>query len=79
MLGFKKAAQTLDDVGWPLGNFSLKTDPRETQDLAAAKPELVARAEQIFKTARDNSPDWVPGDDTWRKEAIERREKAAEK
>ena len=66
-------------LGGAVEIYNLKTDPSETQDLAAGKPELVAKAEEIFKTARDNSPDWVPGDDTWRKKAIERREKAAEK
>ena len=38
--------------------YDLKTDAGEKTDLAATKPELVAKAEGIFKSARTEHPDW---------------------
>ena len=38
--------------------YDLATDAGEKSDLAASKPELVAQAEAIFKTARTDHPDW---------------------
>ncbi len=38
--------------------YDLKTDAGEMTDLAATKPELVAKAESIFKSARTDHPDW---------------------
>ena len=38
--------------------YDLKADAGEKTDLAAEKPELVAKAEAIFKSARTDHPDW---------------------
>lgn len=38
--------------------YDLNSDPAEQRDLAAEQPEVVARAEQILRTARTDSPDW---------------------
>lgn len=38
--------------------YDLKADAGEKTDLAADKPELVAKAEGIFKSARTEHPDW---------------------
>jgi uncharacterized sulfatase len=42
----------------PVQLFDLATDIGETKNLAADKPELVARARELFKSARADSPDW---------------------
>ena len=38
--------------------YDLKADSGEKNDLAAAKPELVAKAEALMKTARTDDPNW---------------------
>ncbi len=38
--------------------YDLKADAGEKTDLAAEQPELVAKAEGIFKSARTEHPDW---------------------
>jgi arylsulfatase A-like enzyme len=42
----------------PIELYDLKNDVGETKDLAAEKPELVAKAEALMKSARTDDPDW---------------------
>lgn len=42
----------------PIELYDLATDPGETKDLAAAKPDLVARAEALMKAAHTPDPNW---------------------
>jgi arylsulfatase A len=42
----------------PIELYDLKTDAAEGRDLAKEKPELIARAEVILKSAREDHPDW---------------------
>jgi arylsulfatase A-like enzyme len=42
----------------PIEIYDLKTDGGETTNLAAGKPELVARAEALMKAARRDDPAW---------------------
>jgi hypothetical protein len=42
----------------PIQVFDTKEDLAEARDIAAEKPDLVARAAGFFKTARADSPDW---------------------
>ena len=44
--------------GKALELYDIKTDPAETKDLAAAQPDLVARAEALIKQARVEDPNW---------------------
>ncbi|MEI6603694.1 MAG: arylsulfatase [Verrucomicrobiota bacterium] len=44
--------------GNPLELYDLKTDSAETHDLAAARPELVAKAEALIKQSRTDDPNW---------------------
>jgi arylsulfatase A-like enzyme len=44
--------------GKALELYDIKTDPAETKDLAAAQPDLVARAEALIKQARVDDPNW---------------------
>ena len=44
--------------GAPVEIYDLKTDPGEKNDLAKKNPEILAKAEEILKTARVDSPDW---------------------
>ena len=38
--------------------YDLKTDAAEKNDLAAQRPDLVAKALEIFKAAHVDHPDW---------------------
>ena len=38
--------------------YDLKSDPGERTDLAAGKPDQLAKAESLFKSARTEHPDW---------------------
>lgn len=42
----------------PVEIYDLKSDPRESRDLAATRPELVAKAESLMKSARTEDPLW---------------------
>jgi len=45
-------------VSKPTELYDLKTDPGETNDLAQQRPDLVARAEALMKSARTEDPNW---------------------
>jgi arylsulfatase A-like enzyme len=51
----------------PIELYDLKTDPGETKDLAGQKPDLVARAEALMKSARKEDPNWPLRDPPARK------------
>jgi len=42
----------------PLELYDLKTDPRETNNLASAHADLVGRIEELMVTSRNDHPDW---------------------
>ena len=42
----------------PIELYDLKADPGESRNLAGGKPELVARAEELMRTARTEDPNW---------------------
>lgn len=42
----------------PMELYDLKTDAAESNNLAASKPDLVAKAEAFMKSSRTNDPDW---------------------
>lgn len=42
----------------PIELYDLKTDAAESRDLAKEKPDLVAKAESLLKSAREDHPDW---------------------
>jgi len=42
----------------PILVFDLAADPAETRDLAASQPTFVARAKELFRTARTESEHW---------------------
>ncbi|MBE7494271.1 MAG: arylsulfatase [Verrucomicrobiaceae bacterium] len=42
----------------PVEIYDLENDPGEQTDLAASRPELVARAETLMKSSRTDHPDW---------------------
>jgi arylsulfatase A-like enzyme len=44
--------------GDPVLVFDVVADPGETRDLAARQPAFVARAEELFRTARTESEHW---------------------
>jgi arylsulfatase A-like enzyme len=70
--GFKQAA--LHQGRWkgirsgapdaPVVLHDLKEDENESRDVAAAHPEIAAKIGEWLKTARTESPDWVP---SWKK------------
>lgn len=67
--GFQQAARWRNwkairfEAGAPIQLFDLDVDLRETQDVAADNPELVARFERYFEVAREESPHWPISDD----------------
>lgn len=62
--GFQQAARMGDwkairpQVDEPLELFNLKLDIAEKNNVAAKNPEVIAKFEEYFKTARSESPDW---------------------
>jgi len=62
--GSKQAVRTGDwkavrlALGQPLELYNLKTDIGETNNVAAAHPDVVAKIETYLKTARTDSPRW---------------------
>lgn len=42
----------------PIELYDLKTDAAESNDLAASKPELVAKAAALMQSSRTEDPDW---------------------
>ena len=42
----------------PIEIYDLKADAAESKDLAAGKPDLVAKAESLMKSARVDDPNW---------------------
>jgi arylsulfatase A-like enzyme len=51
-----KAVKPRHDAATEL--YDLATDPSESKNVAAQKPELVARAEALMKSARTEDPNW---------------------
>lgn len=51
----------------PVELYDLHTDAAESNDLAAARPELVARAASLFQASREAHPDWPLADKRPRK------------
>lgn len=49
-------------LGESLQLFHLPSDHGESNDVAAAHPQIVAEFESFFATARLESPNWIPGD-----------------
>lgn len=62
--GFQQAARAGDwkairpQASEPLELYNLKVDPGETKDVAKENPEVVAKFEDYFKSARTEDPDW---------------------
>jgi len=44
--------------GAPVEIYDLEADPREERDLAAGRPDLVARARELMDAAHEPSEDW---------------------
>ena len=58
------AANTSGAADAPIVLYNLKSDIGEKNDVAAAHPEIAAKIGDWLKTARSDSPDWIP---TWSK------------
>src|SRR5207237_2716908 len=62
--GFQQAARTSDwkavrpQAGEALELYNLKSDPGEKKDVAKENPEVVARMETYFKSARTETDRW---------------------
>jgi arylsulfatase A-like enzyme len=52
---WKAVRNFLDD---PIELYDLARDPRETNNIASAHPEIVAQMESFLKSARTENPDW---------------------
>ena len=48
----------LENPSAPIAVFDLEDDPGETRDLASTHPAFVARAKELFQTARTESEHW---------------------
>jgi arylsulfatase A-like enzyme len=55
-IGDLKAVRRAPDAS--IAVYDLRNDPSEARDLAAAKPEFVARATELFRTSRTESEHW---------------------
>ncbi len=55
-VGDLKAIRT--GLNGPVEVYDLRVDPAETRDLAATRPEFVAHATELFRTARTESTHW---------------------
>ena len=42
----------------PIEIYDLRTDAAESKNLAADKPDLVAKAESLMKSAHTDDPNW---------------------
>ncbi|MBI1840643.1 MAG: arylsulfatase, partial [Verrucomicrobia bacterium] len=62
--GSKQAARVGDwkgirnEAGGKLELYNLKSDIGETNNVAAARPDVVEKVEAILKSARTDDPDW---------------------